>query len=481
MVGILAFGAFVPLLRLQRSAIVKSVAWFNAGLAGNAKGERALCGSDEDTVTMAVEAARDCMADGDRSAVTRVMLASTTLPFADRQNAGLVKEALNLSNDVGAVDLTGSQRAATSALILACESGAGQTLCVASEHAIAKPASEQELVNGDAAAAVLVGEGETVADFVGSHSVSIDFVDHFRASDRPHAFAWESRWIRDEGYTKIVATAIKAGLQKIGVDAGAVDHFVMPAPMRGIDQAMAKAAGIAPDRICNALAANLGDAGAAQPLVLLASVLEKAQPGQVIMLVSVGQGCDVVAFRVTDRIAKQRQALGVSGWLARRQVEDNYIKHLYWAGEVALDGGIRSELDLKTPLSVLYRNRKTILGLIGGKCRETGTVQFPRSRVSVSQNARMVDTQDDYPLADIPARVVTFTSDSLVFSPAPPAGYGMIEFEGGGRFVADFTDVGPEGMSVGQPVRMMFRLKRDDERGFKHYFWKAVPDYRPVA
>lgn len=482
MAGILAFGGYVPRLRLQRASAVQSLGWFNQGLAGHAKGERALCSWDEDSVTMAVEAARDCLAGIEDRSVEKILLASTTLPFADRQNAGIVKEALNLRNETVTIDVTGSQRAGTSALLLACETaGAEPVLCIASEHPIAKPGSETEMTNGDAAAAVLVGEGETLADFLGSHSVTVDFVDHFRPSDRRHAFAWEGRWIRDEGYAKILPEAIAAALAKFGLAAADIDHFILPSPIANIGKTIAKAAGIDAAAVADSLGQSLGDAGCAQPLVLLASVLETANPGEIILLTAFGQGCDVMAFRVTDQILRARAALGIAGWLARGEPEENYVKHLYWGGNLELDGGIRSELDLKTPLSLLYRERKTFLGLVGGKCRVTGTVQFPLTRVSVAQNARMVDTQDDYPLADRSARVVTFTSDNLAFAPAPPACYGMVEFEGGGRLIADFVDVGSGGMQVGDPVRMMFRLKREDDRGFRHYFWKAAPDYRPAA
>ena len=52
----------------------------------------------------------------------------------------------------------------------------------------------------------------------------------------------------------------------------------------------------------------------------------------------------------------------------------------------------------------------------------------------------------------------------------------MIDFEGGGRMLAEFTDVDPENVYVGAPMRMMFRIKaRDDRSGFVKYFWKAVP------
>jgi uncharacterized OB-fold protein len=64
----------------------------------------------------------------------------------------------------------------------------------------------------------------------------------------------------------------------------------------------------------------------------------------------------------------------------------------------------------------------------------------------------------------------------LTYSPDPPAYYGMIEFDGGGRMMAEFTDADAEVIEVGREMRMMFRIKSVDERrGFVKYFWKAVP------
>jgi uncharacterized OB-fold protein len=87
-----------------------------------------------------------------------------------------------------------------------------------------------------------------------------------------------------------------------------------------------------------------------------------------------------------------------------------------------------------------------------------------------------VNTQEDYPLAERPAHVVTHTTDQLTYSPDPPASYGSIEFEGGGRMMAEFADVGSTPIEVGTPMRMVFRIKATDEqRGFTKYFWKATP------
>lgn len=485
MAGIIASGAYVPRLRLQREAAVAALSWFNPGLKAHAKGERAIAGYDEDSITMAVEAGRDCLAEAARPAIRKLILASTSLPYADRQNAGIVKEALNLSDAVGALDVTGSQRAGTSALIAALESaaaGGGEALCIASERRRTKAASEAELVYGDAAAAIHVGPGAGLAELVGHHSRTIDFADHFRASDQAFDYEWEARWVRDEGYAKIMPAAIGEALATFGVAADAIDRFVMAAPIRGIDAATAKAAGIRAEAVQTNLQDRLGNAGCAQPLILLAHMLEKAQPGELVLLASFGQGADVLLFRVTEAIATRPDGLGVSGWLARRKPEDSYVRHLHFAGVLALDGGMRAEADQKTIPTMVYRNRRTLLALVGGRCAETGTIQFPKSPISVAQNERAIGTQEDYPLADRVARIASFTADSLVYTPDPPGCYGLIEFEGGGRMTVDFADVDPDALEVGQPVRMMFRVKRDDrERGFRHYFWKAVPDYRAQA
>jgi hydroxymethylglutaryl-CoA synthase len=487
MVGIIAFGAYVPLLRLQRQVVVAANGWFNGSLKAHAKGERAMGNWDEDAVTLGVEAARDCLVDLDRARVARITLASTSLPFADRQNAGLVKEALNLSDDVGAMDVGGSQRAGTTALLnalYAAAGGAGDVLCLAAERRKAQPGSELELTGADAAAGFLVGGEASVAEFVGGHSVSIDFVDHFRSSDHEFDYGWEARWVRDEGYAKIAPAAVKAALAKAGLAAGDIDRFVMAAPMKGVHEAVAKACGVRPEAVADTLGATLGDAGTAQPLVLLAHALESAKPGQVIMVIGFGQGCDVLIFRAGEGVSAPSGRMGVSGWLARRRPESNYIRYLFFNGQLALERGMRAEFDQKTSLTALYRQRKAVLALVGGRCTRTGTVQFPKTDISVAQNDRAIGTQEDYPLAERRARILTHTADSLTYSPDPPSYYGSIEFEEGGRMNIEFADVEADDVVVGAGMRMMFRVKAVDEnRGFTKYFWKAVPDYRahPLA
>lgn len=476
--GILGYGAYVPINRLQRSAIHAANAWFG-GPRG--KGEKAVSSWDEDVITMAVEAARDCLEKGDRSGISDIYLASTTAPFADRQNSGIVKEALNLADETGTMDSGGSQKAGTSSLIAALKAASscdGVILHCAAERATPAPASDREILSGDAASALLLGTGDTIADLVGTHSVTADFVDHFREIGAADNYDWEARWIRDEGYGKVMANAIVDALGIFGIEGSAIDHFIAPVSARGVPQLLARKAGISEEAIVDALDETVGHAGAAHPTLMLASVLEKVGAGETILLTAFGQGCDVLLFRVTDRIGSARPRLGVSGWLARRRQDDNYMRYLFFRDLIALDRGMRAEFDQKQSLPALWRNRKAVMALVGGRCKKTGTVQFPKTEVSVNRNDPAVGTQEDYPFADLSARIMTYTVDNLTYTPDPPSCYGNVEFEGGGRLMAEFVDIDPQGIEVGDAMRMMFRIKSIDEiRGFRRYFWKAAPAF----
>lgn len=473
--GILAFGAYIPKRRLQRAAIHAANGWFAGGLRGLAKGERANANWDEDAITMGVEAARDCLTGIDRALVSGVILASTTLPFADRQNAGVVKEALTLGDVCQALDVTGSQRAATSALIQAL-SGQATQLCIAADRRKARAASDAEMMQGDASAAMLVGTGEVIARLDGVHSVTTDFVDHFRSSGADYDYGWESRWIRDEGHSKILGGAISDALQKFGVAGNSIDHAIIPISVKGVPDMLAKRCGIRAEAVVDALQASVGDSGVAHPLLMLASVLEKAKPGETILLCGFGQGADILLFSVTEAITRLPARRGVAGHLAIREADSNYMRFLFHRDVLTVERGMRAESDQKQPGTALYRNRKAVLGLVGGRCTKTGTVQFPRSEISVNPNDRSRGTQEDYPLADKQARIVTFTADALTYSPDPPSYYGTIDFEGGGRMVAEFAEVSADEVEVGRAMRMVFRIKAQDEmRDFTRYFWKAVP------
>ncbi len=479
MIGITAYGAYIPRRRLQRKAVAEANKWFAPGLMGAAKGERAMANFDEDAVTLAVEAARDCLPE-ERDDIDAIYFASTSMPFSDRQNAGIVAAALQLSEDISSADVSSSQRAGLSALTAALDAVAGgrvkSPLVAAGEKRKARAASPQELSFGDAAAAFTIGGGQVIAKYLGSQSRTLDFVDHFRGEGEDFDYGWEERWIRDEGYSKIVPATIKALLARTGVNAADIAHFILPCPFAKLDQTIAKQCGIDPAKTRDNLAASVGDSGSTHALLMLAHALESAKPGEKILVAQFGQGCDALLFEVTDAISSLPKRAGVSGALARRKEETNYLKYLGFNGLIELEKGMRAEVDKRTALSVLYRKNDMLLGLVGGKCRVCGTAQFPKSRICVSPNCKAVDSQDDYGFSEKEGTVLSWSADFLTYSMDPPNHYGMITFAEGGRFMTDITDVEQGQIDTGTKVRMSFRVKdRDEKRGFVRYFWKAVP------
>ena len=484
MTGITSYGAYIPRRRLQRKAIAEANKWFAPGLAASGSGERSMANWDEDAVTMAVEAGRNCLPAAsdpakDRAFVDAIYFASTSLPFSDRQNAGIAAGALQLSQTIRSTDVTSSLRAGTSALLAAIDAVASgrakAPLLIAGEKRKARAASSDEMRYGDAGAALLFGQSNVIARFLASHSVTLDFVDHFRGEGEDFDYGWEERWIRDEGYTKIVPAAITALLEKANVAAGDVAHFILPCPFTKLDQTIARQSGIDPAKVRDNLSANVGDSGAAHALLMLVAALEDAKPGEKILVAQFGQGCDALLFETTRELAELKRR-GVKDALARRKEETNYLKFLAFNGLIELEKGMRAEVDKRTALTVQYRKSDMLLGLIGGKCRVCGTAQFPRSRVCVNPNCKAVDSQDPYGFSERPGSVLSWSADFLTYSMDPPNHYGMVTFAEGGRLMADITDVDQGEVDSGMNVHMAFRIKDfDEKRGFRRYFWKAVP------
>ena len=480
MVGITSFGGYIPRLRLTRKSIVDAHLWSDPSLRGKARDERSMCNWDEDSVTMGVEAARDCLSTGVANP-DAIYFASTSMPFQDRQNAGILVEALTLGENMASLDVTASQRAGTSALMQALAAVKGETyrniLVVASEHRKTKAASPQELTFGDGAAAVTAGHERVLLEYVGGHSTTVDFVDHFRGEGQSYDYAWEERWIRDEGYGKLIPRAIDEALARTNLTSSAVSRFVLPGAIRRAVDSVARKTGISMESVCDNLSKTCGDTGVAHPFLMLLQALEgDLQAGEIIMVVGFGQGCDVLIFRVSEHLASFQKAGGIQASLLNRQQENNYQRFLAFNGLIALEKGMRAERDNKTALSVLYRKRDMLLGLTGGLCSKCGTPQFPRSEVCVNPDCNAPHCQEPYSFVNETATIQSWSADYLTYTIDPPSHYGMIVFDKGGRFMTDFTDVQVGEVEVGMPVKMVFRIKGFDERrNFVSYFWKAVP------
>lgn len=465
-IGISAAGVYLPRSRLLRKCIADAHAWAMPALQHSAGGRISAANWDEDCVTMGHEAARRTIG---AAKVTSLGFCSTSLPFADRSHASLLVESLDLGAPARTQDLTASARAATSALLSELSAGNEGSLVIASEKRLAKPASPQEIGQGDAAAAFLTGGNEKLATFLCGSSVSADFVDHYRASDEQFDYYFEDRWIRDEGVLALLPTAIEKLLSESGIARESISRFTLntSAPVR---KKVAAAAGLKSADTSSALDTEVGNAGCATPLLQLAEALDTAKKNDTILCACFGQGVDLLLFRATGKTAGI-----VDQEFAKGKDDENYLRYLSHRRLLELDWGKRAERDVRTAQSAYYRVRRQISAFIGGQCVACNTVQFPKSRACVNPACREFSDQTDYPMANLTGTVKSFTEDWQAYSPAPPLVYGNVVFEGGSNVLMQFTDHEAGTLNVGDKVTMHFRIKDFDRaRGFRRYFWKAI-------
>ena len=477
--GITSFGAYIPRMRLDRGIIASAHHWMAPSLRGLAKGSRAFCSWDEDAVTMAVEAGRDALAGRAAPAIDALGFASTRPPYADLQASALISGPLGLPTDLRSIDSGFTQRAGTSGLLAALKSGQ-PTLFIASDTPKAKAASQQEMLYGAGSAAFVLGSENVAARLVGSGTLIANFVDHFRDEGADFDYIWEERWIRDEGYAKLIPTAVNQALSSAGLAIGDIQHFAMAAMLRGGAAPIAKMLRFG-GNVVSDLSAECGYTGATHALLMLAAALESAAPGDRILVVGFGQGADALIFEVTDAIAPARPPRGVGGSLAAGIATDSYLRMLSFAGGIDVDWGMRAEKSAKTALTEQYRSSGQMEAFIAGQCGECETIQFPQLQYCARCHAHS-DRFTGVSLRDAPAKVMTMTADWLSYYPSPPLNVGFVQFDNGARLQMEFVDVGPEGLDVGSPLEMVYRIKeRDRQRGYNRYFWKAVPAARAEA
>ena len=300
MPGITAYGAYIPLHRLSRAEIAR--AW--GGKA--APGERAVASYDEDSLTMAVAAARDCLRDADRATVGAVYFASTTAPYKEKQSAAAIASVLDLPPDTATADFGGSLRCGTNALKAALDAvaaGSAQSVLVcAADMRLGYPAGPAEMNFGDGAVALLVGAGETLAEVEHFDSRYWEIQDTWRSDQDTFVRTAEDRFSMDEGYADVMVHSVAAALEKYGLAAADVAHFAFNAPnVRQVKGVAKKLRFDEQTQVNDVLHASVGDTGLRR---------EPAEPGRGagagrrrrgILLACYGNGCDTAVLGTTER------------------------------------------------------------------------------------------------------------------------------------------------------------------------------------
>ncbi len=461
MAGILSYGAYIPLRRL------------GPGTQGwNATGEKSVANWDEDSLTMAVAAAIDCLGDIDRKTVDGLYFATTTPPYGEKLAATTAAWATDLRTDIVTADITDSLRAGTAALRMAADTVAAGTakrlLVTTSDLRTGSGNMNNNL--GDGAAALLIGDGDVIATIEAGYSLNNELLDVWRSSGAGNVRSWEDRFVFEQGYLKVVPQAVKSFLEKTGISLNVVNKAILYGPDLRRHRQMAGILELKPEQVQDPLFDKLGNTGNAFSLMMLAAALEDARPGDNILLVSYGDGADILLLKVTDKIKDMKERWGIKRSLAAKTIlpsigEYNAYREFANSDPEGFGG---------SSASVIARERDAIYSLHGVKCLTCGTVQYPPQRICT--NCHTKDNFEPYSFADKKGRVFTYTlkygGDIPPF--ARPGVDTMVDFKGGGRALFGMTDMIADEVKVGMDVEMSFRTLGSGG-GIHNYFWRCMP------
>ncbi len=466
--GILSAAGYVPYRRLARADIAAFMG------SGGGKGSRAVASHDEDTTTLGVEAARLALRAVPGARSDALWFATSQPAYLDKTNATAVAAALRLAGDAGAYDFGGALRSGIGSLVSALRGG-GTTLVVAADVRDGLPTSGDESAGGDAGAAVLVGEGPGVlAELVSTASATDEFTDRWRTPGDRVSKLWEERF-GENNYLALGREALDRALAAGGLEAGDVGRLVVTGmhgrAVSGLTKKLALADGVAVDD----LTSNVGQSGAAHPLLVLASALESlaggaAPAGTVVAVLHLADGADAVVLRTTEALAAWRPARSVADQVANG-APLTYAKFLSWRGQLRPEPPRRPE-PARVSSTAAHRNEAWKFGFVGSKDRTSGAIHLPPSRISMEGGA--VDDMEPVAMADATGSVVTSTIDRLAYSPSPPIVFAIVDFDGGGRYPVELTDADPDEIRSGSRVEMTFRRLFSAD-GIHDYFWKARP------
>jgi 3-hydroxy-3-methylglutaryl CoA synthase len=430
---------------------------------------------DEDSVTMAAEAAFHCLEGVERHQVEGLYFASTTSPYREKQCSSLLAAVLDLSGELITADYANSLRAGTTALraaMSAVDSGAARSVLVAAADCrLGFPQSEQEQSFGDAAAAVLVGNTGIIAEVEGACSVWDEITDVWRTDKDHFVRSWEDRWVVGYGYQRNMHRAVSGLLRKYELTPQGFSKAVFYAPDARSHRDLAQNLGFdVKTQLQDPLFAAVGNSGAAHPLLLLAAALEEARPGDRLILAGYGNGSDAFILRVTPEIERVNKQWRLKDYLAVKGMLPSYERYLLFR---QLLESAPELFNVDAAATVIWRTRNWVYNLHGSRCKRCGLVSFPIDRVCYGCQAK--DEFEEVRLSDRKGRVFTYSLDNLAGGPDVPLVQTIVESEeGGARIYCLMTDVDPQEVKVGMPVEMTFRRFRE-ARGFYNYFWKCRP------
>ena len=340
-VGIVGYGVYVPRYRITLEEIAKT--WRKDGKAiSDSLGvkEKAVAGFDEDSCTIAVEAARKAIKQwgNDPQKIGAVYVGSESHPYAVKPTASIVADAIDAGPELTAADLQFACKAGTAGMQICMGLVLSEMpdwidygLAIGADTAQGRPGDALEYTAASGGAAFIIGKNpkEVIASIDETFSYTTDTPDFWR---RQHAEfpRHGGRFTGEPAYFKHVINAAEGIMAKAKMKAADFDYAVFHQPNGKFPERAAKMLGFEREKIKQGMLTPLiGNTYSGAAMIGLASILDIARPGEKILAVSFGSGAGSDAFVITVQkpIEKKRQKIAVLEMIKEKE----YISYAEYA------------------------------------------------------------------------------------------------------------------------------------------------------
>ena len=324
-VGIVGYGAYVPRYRLPAQEVARI---WSGGKAGLPVKEKSVAGIDEDVATMSIEAARNALARAgiEPDQLRAVWVGSESHPYAVKPTSTIVAEAIGAVPNIQAADWQFACKAGTEAMVAAIGFvGSGMSayaMAIGMDIAQGKPGDALEYTAAAGGAAYILGAADdSLAVINATYSYVTDTPDFWRRAYQKYPEHGQ-RFTGEPAYFAHITEAANRMMEAMGTTAADYDYAVFHQPNTKFPQRAGKMLGFSPEQIePGLLVPEIGNTYAGAAIIGLSAVLDIAQPGEHILLVSFGSGAGSDAFdiQVTDAITeRQGRAPKTRDYIARR-------------------------------------------------------------------------------------------------------------------------------------------------------------------
>lgn len=318
-VGIVGYGVYIPRYRIRVEEIAK--VWGDDPervKRGMLLEEKSVPGPDEDTATIAVEAARNAVkrAGINPQEIGAIYVGSESHPYAVKPTATIVAEAIEATPHLTAADFEFACKAGTAgiqACMGAVEAGMMKYgMSIGSDTAQGAPGDPLEYTAAAGGGAFIIGKngGETLAAIEGTYSYTTDTPDFWRRDMKPYP-KHGGRFTGKPAYFKHVISAAHGLLRQLKLTPQDFAYVVFHQPNGKFPLQVAEELGFTKEQVMpGLLAPKIGNTYSGASMIGLAAVLDQAKPGERIFVVSYGSGAGSDAFSmvVKDAIETKRNA-----------------------------------------------------------------------------------------------------------------------------------------------------------------------------